>query len=203
MYSFSVLCILVCFNVAYSIDLPECKKIECADYKVIAKKTNYEVRHYDQLKVASTQSKGSQFMKLFGFIARGNDRKEKIPMTAPVLQYYNVDSKTNELAKSGYEMSFFMTKSLGDNVPKPTDEEVTIDNFGPVTVYAVRFGGYMWRSTVIREQKKLYEALKADRVDFDESVVVTAGYNSPWQFWNRHNDLFYMAKDKNSAQSHM
>jgi len=203
MYSFSVLCIVACFTMAYSIDLPECKKIECADYKVIETKKDYEIREYDLHKMASTQSSRGAFMKLFRFIQKGNDREEKIPMTAPVLQYYNVDSNTKEMESSGQKMSFFMTKNLGEDIPKPKNEEVKIDDFGPVTVYAVRFGGFMWRWKVLSYQKKLYNALIADGVEFDENTVVTAGYNSPWQIFGRHNDLFYMAKNKNSAQSQM
>merc|ERR1719410_2591491 len=79
--------------------------------------------------------------------------------------------------------------------PKPDDEKVVIKDFGPVTVYAITFGGYAHSHNIPRYQQKLHDALKADGVEFDESMFFAASYNHPMQFWGRHNDVFYIGAE--------
>lgn len=203
MYLPLILCAAISFNEVFAEKLPECKKYECAEYKVLEARDNYEVREYKAQKIASTTTKGypwwiaenMNFMRLFRYIQGANEKQQKIKMTVPVLSALNTDEKTGTATKTSFEMSFFMPKSLKENIPTPTNEKVEIQTFGPVKVYAVRFGGWMTSWKVSRLQKKLRKDLMADGEKFDQSKFYTAGYNSPMEFWNRHNDIFYVASE--------
>lgn len=43
--------------ITYAAALPECNRRECAKYTVVEKKDNYEVRIYEEHKIATTKSK--------------------------------------------------------------------------------------------------------------------------------------------------
>merc|ERR1711894_393129 len=197
---YSLWAIYLFATAAYTLDLPECKHHECAEYKVIKKTDNYEVRRYESYKIATVTSKGVplivanyfNFMKLFKYINGHNEESKRMKMTAPIL---NMSEKTGKPIKDETEMAFFMSAHLDGEPPKPTDEKVEIKDFGPVTVYAVRFGGYMCPHIVGRLQQKLHDDLKADGVEFDESLFMTAGYNQPMQLFHRHNDVFYLGAE--------
>jgi len=203
MYLPLILCAVISLNVAFADNIPECKKIECAEFELVEKKENYDVRIYKAHKIVSTTTTGypwwiaenMNFMRLFRYIQGANEKQQKIKMTAPVLSVLNADEKTGTLIKNSFEMSFFTPKAM-EELPKPTNEKLELKEFGPVKVYAVRFGGWMTSWKVNRLQKKLREDLIADGVKFDQSKFYTAGYNSPMEFWNRHNDIFYVATAK-------
>merc|ERR1712226_144779 len=199
MYSIWAVYILACFTF---INCDWCEKYECAKYEVVEKKENYEVRKYEFYKMAMTKSSGGMFaqyrnfMRLFKFIGGENERKQKIPMTIPVINFYNMDEETKKPDTYKYGMGFFMPKAITEEVPKPSDEQIEIVPFGYAMVYTVRFGGWITNSKMIRLQRKLHDDLKADNVEFDETFIGTASYNHPLELWNRHNDIFYFSSKK-------
>ena len=106
---------------------------ETADYKVIARDGKFEIRDYPALKVARTASGRGDFMRLFRYISGGNEGERKIAMTAPVLIRH-------EGEKPG--MSFIMPRDVAAaTVPKPSEDAVELDTFGPGRFAVARFSG--------------------------------------------------------------
>lgn len=107
--------------------------LETAQYQVVLKEGDFEVRDYANLAVvtAGMQSAegNSAFRKLFQFIQGENTRQEKISMTTPVF----VDDG---------KMSFVVpeeTRSQG--VPDPTGKDVVLEDRPGFRVAVYRFSG--------------------------------------------------------------
>ncbi len=78
------------------------------------------------------------FMKLFRFISGGNEAKEKIAMTTPVLMSRDGGRET---------MSFILPERL-NGAPKPDSDTVTLERMEPARFAVMRFDG---RQTVANE----------------------------------------------------
>jgi len=189
--------------VVYSQNLPDCERRECARYKVIEKRDGYEVRRYEAHKIATISSKDTtyrraksgNFMPLFRYIQGANERMQKIKMTIPVFNKVQISTAGDEKKEQFFiEMAFVMPKKVKDP-PKPTNDKITIKDFGPVTVFALSFDGWATEKRVFDKKEKLRLKLDADGVKYDDTMFYSAGYNSPWKLFNRLNDVFYVAKE--------
>ncbi len=172
-------------------------RVEQADYTVVKKMSNYEIREYPEHIVAQTTVKGSRgeamgsgFSIVAGYIFGGNTKKESIAMTAPVVSQKQEVGKVSEsiamtapvIATSEGDsqiISFGMPKSYTlETLPTPTDPRVKIVMI-PTKKYAVmRFSWYRSDARIKQMQEKLLAALADDGV---ETVGNTsyAGYNAP------------------------
>ena len=86
---------------------------ESAEYKVVEKDGNIEIREYPDLMLASTstkfdaQGRDGSFMRLFRYISGANQSEQKIAMTTPVFM------ETGD-AESGGKMGFVVPKDVAD-----------------------------------------------------------------------------------------
>jgi hypothetical protein len=131
------------------------------------------------------------FMKLFGYISGANSKQAKIPMTSPVLTKIEPGSGPN--CESTFVMSFYQPYSLqgaNANAPKPTGADVSITKMPALEVYVIPYGG--WSTPAMERMKatELTKKLEAAKEPFSASVWYTAGYNSPYQLTNRHNEVW-------------
>src|SRR5512136_2981204 len=97
---------------------------ESAPYQVVRTDGKFELRDYPALTVVETAMTGSQngddgsFMRLFRFITGGNEAKQTIAMTTPVLMSGGETNAT---------MAFVLpAKIRAGEVPKPSDGSVTV-----------------------------------------------------------------------------
>lgn len=60
------------------------------------------------------------------------------------------------------------------------------------------FGGYPKDEDFRREMESLAEKIP-DKENVEENVYFTAGYNSPWQFFNRRNEVWFVKKDQSDG----
>jgi len=136
---------------------------------------------------ASPRSQRNNFGALFRYITGSNVDATNIPMTAPV---------TMEKASSyGERMCFWINAAHQAAPPAPTDSNTYIQNRPDMTVYTRRFGGYAKReSTWAAEAEQLKAGLQ--QVGEDNAVDLTtfyrAGYDSPFQFIDRRNEVWYV-----------
>lgn len=131
------------------------------------------------------------FMKLFRYISGVNDQTKEIKMTAPVL------SKLKLLENNfiNMQMCFYLEKKHQDNPPNPVDKDITVGKKKEMTVLVHTFGGYaMMDSTWKREAEKFKNKLKKTSKSINFSEFYTAGYDSPWKFWNRTNEVMFEDK---------
>merc|ERR1719266_16392 len=130
------------------------------------------------------------FMKLFRYISGVNQQQEEVEMTSPVLSTIKL-LENNMMTK---EMCFYLEKKHQANPPTPVDDAVKIEQNKEFTVYVHTFGGYAMKDAVnIKEAAKFAEVLRSAGEEVDTSTFYTAGYDSPMKFWNRRNEIMFLA----------
>lgn len=168
---------------------------ESPSYKVIVKQDNKEIRQYDGHIVAKTTIAGSfkdaqseGFRILAGYIFGKNKSRQKIAMTAPVVQKPESEkiSMTAPVIISPTEnkkwtMTFSMPSQFTlETLPVPTDERITIEKVDGRIVAALTFTGFWNESKNAEKGQELTEWLK-QYPDYEvTSPAMFAGYNPPW-----------------------
>lgn len=157
-------------------------------YSVIFSEGDFEVRKYDSALMATvfnTESSlrsgaNNSFRRLAGFIFGGNDRREKIAMTAPVHM---------EQVDSGSKMSFVMPSSVNpDEMPKPDDRGIMFHTAPEEYVAVIRFTGFASDDDIEKHEEKLRNWLSNKGIN-TASGYRYLGYNPPYQLVNRRNEV--------------
>ncbi len=163
-------------------------EIETQQYQVIKKEKDFEIRLYPSATMATIsmdaktykELSSSGFRKLASFIFGGNQDSKSIAMTTPVHMDIN-DSLSS--------MSFVMPSTYNqDNLPKPNDSSITIENTAEEYVAAIKFGGYANDEQIKKYTYKLESALKVNQIAYFGNFRFL-GYNAPYQFWGRKNEI--------------
>ena len=153
-------------------------------YKILENLGDVEIRDYRNLYYASyvpknESDRNNSFRNVAGYIFGGNNTKEKIAMTSPVvIKLHNKN-----------EMAFIMPNNYSlENLPTPNNTELKLyKELGEVKA-AIRYSGY---SNKKKEQKmitELKEILKQKNIEHTDDFEVLV-YNSPYQFINRRNEI--------------
>lgn len=166
-------------------------------FKVLKEDGNIQIREYGELLVARTTVAGDHdeigsvaFRRLAGYIFGDNQPREKIAMTAPVLQEEAGDRKGEKIAMTApvlqepagesWVMTFVMPAEYTlETLPRPLDPLIEIATIPPKRVASIRFSGLMNRKKLDR-----YSAELLSWLDGSGYVAVSpprsAGYNPPW-----------------------
>jgi hypothetical protein len=163
-------------------------KTENQKYRLVLKEAEFEIRFYPSATFAKIYSNGtdyksvasSGFRKLAGYIFGGNDQGKSIAMTAPVRM---------EMTPTGSSMSFVMPEKYKESdLPKPKDASVQIVKSSPQYVAVLSFGGYADDEKIKENRDILLKLIqkKGIKVIGDYTFL---GYNAPFQFWARKNEV--------------
>ncbi len=163
-------------------------KTENQKYRLVRKEAKFEIRFYPAATFAKIYSQGtnyksvanSGFRKLAGYIFGGNDQGKSIAMTSPVRM---------EIGNQGSTMSFVMPEKYKESdLPKPKDSGVHIVKSSPQYVAVIRFGGYADDEKITEKRDELLALIqkKGFKVAGEYSFL---GYNAPFQFWARKNEV--------------
>jgi len=172
--------------------------LDSPQYTVVGKYEDYEVREYSASGWVSTDQEGMEldksskgmFWKLFKFIDKGNSAEEKIAMTCPVLM--KITPGQGPACESAFTMSFYVPPREGE-LPQPVDETVYHSQLPPMKVYIRSFAGFASSSVRVREAEALSKALPMG-ADYETDYWIYAGYDSPFKLFNRHNEIWFIAK---------
>jgi hypothetical protein len=161
---------------------------ESQKYRLVRTESQFEIRFYPAATFAKIYSNGtdyksvasSGFRKLAGYIFGGNDRGQSIAMTSPVRM---------EMGTQGSTIIFVMPEKYQESdLPKPTDSGVHIVKSSPHYVAAIRFGGYADDETIKENRDLLVKLIQEKGIKITgESTFL--GYNAPYQFWSRKNEV--------------
>lgn len=163
-------------------------KTENQKYRVVRKDAQFEIRFYPAATFAKIYSDGtdyksvanSGFKKLAGYIFGGNEQGKSISMTAPVRM---------ELGSTGSSMSFVMPEKYKEaDLPKPKDSSVHIVKSSPQYVAVVSFGGYADDEKIREKRDFLLKLIQKKGIKVAGSYSFL-GYNAPFQFWSRKNEV--------------
>jgi len=136
--------------------------IEIYSYKVLKKYDQFEIRKYAEanfsyvtMKTGSyRESSGSGFKSLAGYIFGGNEKKESIAMTSPVVM--NLDENVT--------MQFMIPGKYNlDDLPKPNNPDVKFKTEKEKFVATISFGGWSNDKKIADYTAKLKALLKENR----------------------------------------
>ena len=163
------------------------KNIETPKYKVIKTYDEVEVRLYPKMVVAKTNladksfdNQGSNgFRTIAGYIFGGNEKNEKIAMTAPVVM--NMGDSAS--------MYFVMPKSYDKSeLPTPNSKNVQIVEVAEKTLAVITYGGFSSDEKIEKHRKQLEQILQKNKLQ-TKGAYLYMGYNAPWDIINRKNEV--------------
>jgi effector-binding domain-containing protein len=161
--------------------------IEMPTYRVIKKYGDMEIREYPTMIVAQTQlSQSSQdqrmsngFRTIAGYIFGGNERNQKIAMTAPVVM------KMGDTAS----MYFMMPKQYTTTeLPKPNSNKVKIVEEQARVLAVIRYSGFSSEEKIEKYRKRLAAIISENHLNVIGPYMYM-GYNAPWDVINRRNEV--------------
>lgn len=165
-------------------------------YTLIHKWEEVEFRMYPPAILASVNKNGHMmdvgntgFRELAGYIFGGNERSEKIAMTAPVVFV------PGETGNSSTEMSFVMPADKHmENLPAPNSSGIRIHRSDTVHMAVLRFGGFANNRDIEEKAEDLRQMLRKKNIRFVDKVVFMA-YNPPFQLVGRRNEVAFEVKE--------
>lgn len=186
---------------------------EMPKYEVILKEGNKEIRYYESHIVARTTVKGEfkdsqsvAFKILAGYIFGDNEKKQKIPMTAPVVQKSTAESEKLQMtapviqksSDEGWVMTFMMPSAYKmEDLPTPKDKRVRLETVPARYIAALR---YSWFASERRNDKRANQLQMwlASLKEYEPvSFPMYAGYDPPWTLpLFRRNEMMIQVKRK-------
>ena len=164
------------------------ESVEEQPYQTIHRDGELEIRFYPPATMATVRMKGtayrdvasSGFRKLAGYIFGGNDRGQKIAMTAPVHM---------SMGPEGSTMQFVMPAGMdSSNLPAPNDASIKIELSQPSHMAAIGFSGYANDEAIRKQSEKLEMLLKSKGIT-QLTPVRYLGYDAPYKLVGRRNEV--------------
>ena len=125
------------------------------------------------------QNGSSGFRSVANYIFGGNERNQKISMTAPVVMDLNDSASLYFVLPSKFAL---------DQLPKPNSSSVQISELGPTTMAVVRFGGFS-TDAKISAQCAVVQRFAEEHNLLHKSEFQYMGYNAPWDVVGRRNEV--------------
>jgi hypothetical protein len=169
------------------------RTVEQAKYDVVLSEGAFEVRDYKDAVIAETvvdepyeRAGNAGFRRIAGYIFGKNRQKQKIAMTAPVIQE-NVGEKiamtapvVREGTEKGWRMAFVMPAEYElETLPEPNDPRVVLKKAPGKRIATVRYRGTMTSESIQEYGDKLTEWIKEKKMRAVSSPR-SAGYDPPW-----------------------
>ncbi len=174
-----------------------CGGLECPKFNILEQlNTNIEIREYEDSNWVSVDMKGDKeqskksFWSLFNYISGKNSNKEKIEMSAPVLMKFS--SKIPFSSEESYgSMSFFLGYKFQEDglAPEPTENEVYLNKLPSKKYAVISYSGYSNEKDQLVNLVKLGTYLSRNGFIYVNEYYFYAGYDAPYKFWNRHNEI--------------
>lgn len=175
------------------------KNTETQAYKVIRTEEEFEIRHYPAATMAMISSNLKSYRDLgssgFGTLAKyifgGNSENKQIAMTSPV--HMNIGDSISTMA-------FVMPSNFNkENLPKPNNADVVIENSEPEHVAVIKFGGFASTERINIHKDMLENALKDKGISYYGNFRYL-GYNPPYQLFGRRNEVIVSLNGDNFKQ---
>lgn len=168
-------------------------------FKLVVEDGAFSVREYPALVAAEVSVAGDQdaaanagFRLLAGYIFGGNSPRERIAMTAPVVQQkatrdgekIAMTAPVTQTGEDGrWTVRFIMPAGYTlQTLPKPNDPRVKLLELPPSRVAVVRFSGLANAPDVERQTTLLREFIARKKLRAAGPASL-ARYNPPWTLW--------------------
>lgn len=186
--------------------------VEEANYTVVTRSKNFELRDYAPQIVAETEVDGPMedagnraFRRLFNYISGDNRAQEKISMTSPVTQ----EAASQKIAMTapvaqqstadGWMVSFMMPQSYTmDTIPVPDNPSVKLRKIPARRMACVKYSG-TWSEERYRRNLEALEAWITENGFEVLGKPVWARYNPPFTPWFlRRNEILIPVEGEKS-----
>ena len=171
-------------------------------YDVVRTTPDYELRRYPQHVVAETVVNASfedagtrAFRFLFGYISGDNTARQKVAMTAPVVQSSSARIAmtapvVQEESADGFVVAFVLPAAMTEaTAPSPNRPEVTLRTVPERLVAAVRFSGRWTLASWQKHRDELVASAAADGLTV-LGPARFARFDPPYTPWFlRHNEV--------------
>lgn len=169
--------------------------VETLSYKVVEKKSEYEIRLYDPYIAMQTEVEGETnqalnngFRILAGYIFGGNESKKSVAMTAPVMEQSTTSKKISMtspvMEQTNTEnnkkiITFTAPKEYTiDTLPKPNSDKIKFVQVSNKKYAVYKFTWYYTSERIAAKKKFLKDLLVKDGVKMLGEPMF-AGYNGP------------------------
>lgn len=172
--------------------------IEEPKYEIKTVFGDVEIRQYDSVIVAETEVEGDfgeagniGFRRIAGYIFGGNHQKQKIEMTAPVLQENSPKGEKIDMTapvlqreKLGKKIIAFVMPSdkTMENLPVPNDSHVILRSVPARKMAVLKYSG-TWSEERYQEKLKELQTLLSEKNIKAKGEPLLARYNPPWIPW--------------------
>lgn len=170
--------------------------IEEADYTVLLKEEDFELRQYEPHILAETvidgdfEDAGSKaFQVLFQYISGNNRSKQEIDMTSPVGQAatgkkIEMTSPVGQTKENGkWTVSFMMPASFTmDTLPEPNDPNVALREVPAHYMAAIRYSGFWNEERYLENKARLVGWINNKRLNIIGEPT-WARYDPPFMPW--------------------
>ena len=192
-------------NILLPMASPVATKIEpgqgpaCAsNFTVVEKKDGYEKRTYESSRWVGTTISSDDYLKsvdegfdrLFKYISGDNRNATKVPMATPVATKIVPGKNGNS---NTFTVLFFTPFAYKTGTPVPTNPQLAIVDLPSLTAHVKSFAGYEKDSELKEYATKLEDNLKRDGAKYVEDFYFTVGYDPPYRFIGRHNEVWFAA----------
>ncbi|MBW9261727.1 MAG: heme-binding protein [Candidatus Thiodiazotropha sp. (ex. Lucinisca nassula)] len=192
--------------------------IEEAQYDVVQKESDFEIRDYAPHILAETFVTGAMedagkaaFGHLFDYISGNNQSRKEVTMTAPVGQQpagekIKMTAPVGQQPDSeGWVVSFMMPSEFTiETLPIPNDSKVTLREVPPQRMAAIRYSGFWSESSYLEHKAELVQWINEAGLTITGEPV-WARYNAPFTPWfMRRNEILIPVRGaaKTAAVSH-
>lgn len=127
------------------------------------------------------------------FIEGENDRELEMDFAMPVIMLFtnkNTTEPINLSSQVDMTMSFYVPKVNHEDTPRPVNTQVTVSDLLDFEVAAIRFSGWAQTSDYLHHRDRLVKNLGTDAKLYDQVNMVTAGYDSPFNLFDRRNEVW-------------
>jgi len=130
------------------------------------------------------------FKQLFKYISGVNKEGQEVEMTRPVSTHHKVIKEADAGDLEVQEMCFYVPMEHQASPPQPLDTSPVYIHTRPrMRVYAMKFGGHMMSSDDWVEKREVLEYMILGKAH-PKDEYYTNGYNSPFTFYNRRNEIW-------------
>ena len=185
-----------------------CISVEEADYEIVRKDGDFEVRKYAPHILAETEVNSSleesgniAFRRLFGYISGKNKSKDEIAMTAPVSQQASSQKiamtapVSQQQGENGWMVSFMMPMNYTmETLPEPEDPNIKLRQIPERYIATVQYSGTWSEENYLENLNKLNEWVQTNKFTPTDSPI-WARYNPPFTLWFlRRNEILIPVK---------
>ncbi len=156
-------------------------------HTVVLSDGDFQIRDYPSLTIAEVTVRADRntaayagFRKLAGYIFGGNAEKQKIEMTAPVIEAAAGAADSEGAGREAWTIRFVMPRgSTLAKMPKPDDQTIRMVEAPPTRYAVLRFSGVAEDKSTETKTAELGSILKAHGLTAAGPPLI-AQYNPPW-----------------------